>query len=184
MVQQRVVAIGNPCARLPNHQKKARDLTEAKIPTLSEWGGGLSSFRRLTKRFYEKIPADPVLAPVFAGMDPHHAEHVAAFISEVFGGPKDYTSDGGSHAAMIGRHLGRHLTHVQRKRWIEVMLETADEVGLPDDPEFRAAFVGYLEWGTRLAVLNSQDGVAAPVDDPPMPTWNWGPPGGPYTGPS
>ena len=80
------------------------------------------------------------------------------------------------------RHLGRHLTHEQRKRWIELMLQTADEVGLPDDPEFRAAFVGYLEWGTRLAVLNSQNGVTAPADDPPMPTWGWGPPGGPWQG--
>jgi hemoglobin len=35
------------------------------------------------------------------------------------------------------------------------MLETADEICLPSDPEFRAAFMGYLEWGTRLAVMNS-----------------------------
>jgi hemoglobin len=60
------------------------------------------------------------------------------------------------------------------------MLETADELGLPDDPEFRAAFVGYLEWGTRLAVMNSQPGVEAPADNPPMPAWNWASPGGPY----
>ena len=34
----------------------------------------------------------------------------------------------------------------------------ADDAGLPDDPEFRAALVGYLEWGTRLAMHNSQPG--------------------------
>jgi hemoglobin len=62
------------------------------------------------------------------------------------------------------------------------MLETADEVGLPDDPEFRAAFVGYLEWGTRLAVLNSAEGVPEPEGEPPMPVWGWGPPGGPWLG--
>lgn len=62
---------------------------------------------------------------------------------------------GGSHAHMIGRHLTDHL----RKCWIALLLDTADEMGLPSDPEFRAAFVGYLEWGTRLAVVNSQDGV-------------------------
>jgi len=28
-------------------------------------------------------------------------------------------------------------------------------VGLPSDPEFRSAFGRYLEWGTRLAVINS-----------------------------
>ena len=39
----------------------------------------------------------------------------------------------------------------------------ADDAGLPDDPEFRAALVGYLEWGTRLAMHNSQPGA---------PTWS------------
>ena len=152
------------------------------IPTLSEWAGGLAAVAALTKRFYGKVPQDPLLAPVFARMDPRHAEHVAAFITAVFGGPKAYTENGGSHAHMIGRHLGRHLTEELRKRWLALMLATADEIGLPSDPEFRAAFVGYLEWGTRLAVLNSQDGVTPPADSAPMPAWNWGPPGGPWQG--
>jgi hemoglobin len=150
------------------------------VPTLFAWAGGRKGLEGLTRRFYEKVPVDPILSPVFAAMDPQHADHVAAFIAEVFGGPSLYTSGGGSHAEMIGKHLNRHLTQVQRRRWIDLMLETADEVGLPDDPEFRAAFVGYLEWGTRLAVINSQPGVTPPPDNPPMPAWNWGPPGGPY----
>ena len=81
---------------------------------------------------------------------------------------------------MIGHHLGRVLSHEQRRAWIALLLDTADEVGLPDDPEFRASFVGYLEWGTRLAVMNSQPGVEPPADNPPMPAWNWSSPGGPY----
>ena len=147
----------------------------ADVPTLAEWAGGPEAIGALTKRFYEKVPQDPVLAPVFAAMDPHHGEHVAAFITEVFGGPKAYTIGGGSHAHMITRHL----TEAFRRRWLA---DTADEVGLPSYPEFRAAFVGYLEWGTRLAVMNSQEGVALPPDDAPMPQWNWGPPGGPWRG--
>jgi hemoglobin len=152
------------------------------VPTLSEWAGGPAAFEALTTRFYQKVPADGLLAPVFASMDPEHAAHVAAFVTEVFGGPKAYSEAGGGHAHMIARHLGRMLNHEQRRRWIELMLETADEVGLPDDPEFRSAFIGYLEWGTRLAVLNSQPGVEAPTDNPPMPVWGWGPPGGPWLG--
>lgn len=150
------------------------------VPSLAEWAGGVPAFQALTDRFYQKIPLDPILAPVFAGMDPHHAQHVAAFIAEVLGGPRDYTGMGGSHAGMIARHMGRTLTEAQRKRWVALMLETVDEMGLPDDPEFRAALVGYLEWGTRLAVINSQPGVQDPQPDLPMPAWGWGPPGGPY----
>ncbi len=152
------------------------------IPTLAEWAGGLESFRHLTALFYAKVPQDPVLEPVFAGMDPHHADHVAAFIAEVFGGPRDYTDGGGSHRGMIVRHMGRHLTETQRRRWIDLMLDTLDKAGLPADPEFRAAVVGYLEWGTRLAVINSADGAVPPAEGAPMPGWNWGPPGGPYRG--
>ena len=150
------------------------------VPTLAEWAGGPEALARLTRAFYAKVPQDPVLAPVFAAMSPDHPAHVAAFIGEVFGGPAAYTALGGGHATMIGHHLGRHLTEAQRRRWVEVMLDTADEVGLPADPEFRAAFVGYLEWGTRLAVLNSAEGAQPPPASSPMPTWNWGPPGGPY----
>jgi hemoglobin len=103
------------------------------IPTLAEWLGGLDRLEALTARFYEKVPYDPVLAT-------------------------PYTDHAGSHAQMIGKHMGRHLTEGQRARWIGLMLETVDELGLPDDPEFRATLVGYFEWGTRLAVINSQDG--------------------------
>ena len=152
------------------------------VPTLSTWAGGEERIAALTARFYQRVRADPVIGPVFANMDPRHAAHVASFITEVFGGGTPYTDHGGSHSGMIAHHLGRALTEAQRKRWIELMLETADEVGLPSDPEFRAAFVGYLEWGTRIAVINSQPGVSAPKDNPPMPVWGWGPPGGPYRG--
>ncbi len=52
----------------------------------------------------------------------------------------------------------------------------------PDDPEFRSALVAYLEWETRLAVINSRPGAS--VDDrAPMPQWGWGVPGGPYVPP-
>jgi hemoglobin len=32
-----------------------------------------------------------------------------------------------------------------------LLLESADAVGLPDDPEFRSALVSYIEWGSRLS---------------------------------
>lgn len=50
---------------------------------------------------------------------------------------------------------------------------------LPDDPEFRSAFVSCTEWGSRLAVMNSQAGAEV-VEELPMPRWGWGEVGGPY----
>ena len=75
----------------------------------------------------------------------------------------------------------RALSEKQRARWMTLLLECADEIGVPSDPEFRSAFVASLEWGTRLAVINSQPGATA-NEDAPMPKWGWGEAKGPYTG--
>jgi hemoglobin len=112
-------------------------------------------------------------------MSDDHAQHVAEFLAEVLGGPKTYSAERGGHPNMIRHHLGRALTQTQRRRWIELLLECGDELGLPEDPEFRSAFVAYLEWGTRLAVLNSQPGAGV-TEEAPMPEWGWGEVRGPY----
>jgi hemoglobin len=138
---------------------KGNHMDTKSIPTLYEWIGGTEALNRLTKRFYERVKVDPVLEHVFAHMDAGHPAHVAAFIGEVFGGPNEYSKEHGGHPHMIQRHLNLHLTQEQRRQWINLLLSTADELGMTDDPEFRSALVGYLEWGSRLAVINSQDGA-------------------------
>lgn len=151
------------------------------VPTLYEWLGGIEALTRLTERFYERVAVDDVLAPVFAHMGADHPAHVAAFLAEVLGGPADYSAEHGGHPHMIRQHLNRHLTQEKRRRWVELLLSTADELDMPDDPEFRSALVGYLEWGSRLAVINSQPGATV-NPDAPMPKWGWGEVKGPYTG--
>jgi len=118
---------------------------------------------------------------VFANMPPEHFRTVAHFVGEVLGGPALYSGDGThGHSTMVAKHLGRHLTNEQRKRWMALLLDTADELNLPDDPEFRSSLVGYLEWGSRLATINSA-GTENPIDtQTPMPKWGWGETKGPY----
>jgi hemoglobin len=152
-----------------------------QIPTLYEWAGDLQTFEILFTKFYDKVLKDDLLGDVFKNMSPEHISHVSHFVAEVFGGPKLYTgADKGSHAAMIGHHIGKMLTEEKRQRWVRLLLETADEIGLKSDPEFRSAFVGYLEWGTRIAVINSQLTTNPMNDAEPMPRWGWGETGGPY----
>jgi len=152
-----------------------------KVPTLYEWLGGSEALQQLMARFYEKVPSDPLLAPVFATMPKEHFQHVADFLAEVFGGPSNYSAHLGGHAEMVRHHLGRDITEQQRQRWVALLLETADELKLPSDPEFRSALVAYLEWGSRLAVINSALPTGTPVDETTqMPVWGWGVPGGPF----
>jgi hemoglobin len=153
------------------------------IPSLYEWAGGQEAFEQLTSVFYAKVLKDDLLFPVFQHMSADHSKHVAHFIAEVFGGPKLYSEgDKGSHATMVAHHLGKMLDEPKRKRWMALLLETADEVGLADDPEFRSALVAYLEWGSRIAVINSTAEVNPVNEQEPMPKWGWGEPGGPYQG--
>ncbi len=75
--------------------------------------------------------------------------------------------------------LNRHLTETQRRRWLGLLMDVYTDLELPHDPEFASSLVGYLEWGTRLAVINSQPGAEV-HETAPMPIWGWGETGGPY----
>jgi hypothetical protein len=73
---------------------------------------------------------------------------------------------------MISQHLGKAIQEEQRARWVELLCKSADDAGLPADPEWRAAFVAYLEWGSRIGLENSQPG-AHPPPHMPVPRWWW-----------
>jgi hemoglobin len=145
----------------------------APVPTLYEWAGGSEAFERLTAGFYEKVRQDDLLEPVFRGMDTEHPHHVAVWLAEVFGGPPLYTDEHGGYPHMLAEHHGLSITEAHRRRWVSLICDAADDAGLPTDPEFRSAFVAYIEWGTRLALVNSQPG-AHPPTQAPVPHWGWG----------
>ena len=147
--------------------------TEDEPPSLYAWAGGTDAFRRLIDAFYDRVEADDLLSPLFpGGVSLDHRAHVVLWWVEVFGGPADYTPLGG-YQRMLDHHRGLGITVEQRFRFASLMSLAADDAGLPDDPEFRAALVGYLEWGTRLALHNSQPGAEV-VTEAPVPHWGWG----------
>lgn len=149
-------------------------------PTLYEWAGGADAFGRLINAFYDRVEADEMLSGFFpGGVSAEHRDHVTRWWIEVFGGPADYTPLGG-YQRMLEHHRGLGITAEQRFRFASLMSLAADDAGLPDDPEFRAALVGYLEWGTRLALHNSAPDAEV-VTEAPVPRWGWGV-APPYTG--
>ena len=149
------------------------DPPAAEEPTLFEWAGGYPALLRVTKLFYEKyVPTDPLLSPLFARMSPDHPERVASWLSQVFGGPAFYSDRYGDYNRMLGEHLGKCLSDDQREAWVRNIVAAANEALLADDAEFRAAFCSYLEWGSRLAVENSQRTSQPPLNMP-IPRWWW-----------
>ena len=107
--------------------------------------------------FYDRVEKDDLLSPLFpGGVSETHRDHVTTWWAEVFGGPADYTSQLGGYEAMLAHHRGLDITPEQRFRFASLMSLAADDASLPADPELRAALVGYLEWGTRIAMHNSR----------------------------
>jgi hemoglobin len=152
------------------------------IPTPYEWAGGIEKFEELTKVFYDKVLKDEILEPVFRDMSPQHSKYVAAYLSEGFMGPNFYSAEIGENAVphMVSKHLDKHLTETHRKQWMKLILESADEIGMPSDPEFRSVLVGHLEWGTRIAVMFSAEKENPVTSEDKVPQWGWGEVGGPY----
>jgi hypothetical protein len=73
---------------------------------------------------------------------------------------------------MISQHAGKCITEEQRAQWVKMLCQNADDANLPNGPEFRAAFVSYLEWGSRVGKENSQQN-ALPPPNMPVPRWWW-----------
>ena len=146
----------------------------ADDPTIYEWAGGRDAFARWLNAFYDLVEDEPELVVLFGGaVSEENREHVTDWWCEVMGGPAVYTESRGGYEHMLAKHRGLAITPELRLRFVTLLSQAADDAGLPDDPEFRAALMGYAEWGTRLAVHNSQldADVAAHA---PVPRWGWG----------
>ncbi len=144
-------------------------------PTIFEWAGGRPAFAAWLNRFYDLVEVEaPDIAALFGErVSREHREHVTDWWSEVMGGPAVYTQQRGGYEHMLSRHRGLAIDARQRLTFVTLLSRAADDAGLPADPEFRAALMGYAEWGTRLAVHNSQPGAEV-APHAPVPRWGWG----------
>jgi hemoglobin len=143
-------------------------------PTLYEWAGGRDAFERLMNNFYDRVEQDELISPYFpGGVSREHRDHVTLWWSEVFGGPAEYTEKLGGYPRMVNKHRDLAISPEQRRRFVTLMSLAADDAGLPDDPEFRSALLAYAEWGSRIAMQNSQPGADVPPEAP-VPHWGWG----------
>ena len=150
-------------------------MSAGPVPTIYAWAGGRDAFARWLNRFYDLIEEEsPEIAALFGGhVSEAHRAHVTEWWCEVMGGPPAYTEHHGGYEHMLARHRGLAITPAQRLHFVTLLSRAADDAELPADPEFRAALMGYAEWGTRLALHNSQPG-ADTAPHAPVPRWGWG----------
>jgi hemoglobin len=144
------------------------------VPSLYEHAGGEEAIHRLEEVFYASVLADPLLQPLFGKGQPHHVDHLTAFTAESFGGPNRFTRELGGFEGLIAVHRGLRITEQQRARFVELYLAALDAVGAPDDAPFREAVRSHVEFGSQVAMQNSNadsDEELHPLRE--VPRWTW-----------
>jgi hemoglobin len=141
--------------------------------TLFGHAGGMAGLHRLEDHFYSSVLADPLLQPLFGAGKPGHVDHLTWFTAESFGGPDRFTRELGFRH-LIDVHRNLKITGEQRQRFVEFYLPALDAVGMPDDKPFRDAVRAHVEFGSKVAMQNSN---AATEDElhplRQVPIWTW-----------
>src|SRR5205823_5012567 len=134
-------------------------------PSMFEFAGGDAAFLALAAAFHKRCLDDPELNHPFSHPgNPRHIENLATYWAEVFGGPALYSESHGGHSAMLGIHAGQGAGEDLGARFAACFMQAADDVSLPDDPDFRAGLRAYIEWAVREVVSCSPRGSQVPAD--------------------
>jgi hemoglobin len=144
------------------------------MQTLYEHAGGEEALHHLEDVFYTSVLADPLLKPLFGEGQPQHVDHLTAFTAESFGGPERFTRELGGFRSLIAVHRGLRITEEQRRRFVELYVAALDEAGMPNDEAFREAVRSHVEFGSQVAMQNSNaesDDELHPLRE--VPRWGW-----------
>lgn len=144
------------------------------MTSIIDHAGGEPALRRFVDVFYSSVLADPVLQPLFGEGHPDHVDHLTAFTAETFGGSDRYTRELGGFPHLIDAHRGLRIQEHQRQRFVELYLAAADKAGLPTDEPFRETLRSHVEFGSQVALQNSNaetDDQLHPLRE--VPIWTW-----------
>ncbi len=142
-------------------------------PSIFDFAGGEPAFLALATAHHQRCLDDPVLSHPFSHPgNPEHIQRLADYWAEVFGGPTRYSGSFGGHSAMLAIHAGQGADADLGTRFVACFVQAADDAGLPDDPDLRAAFGRLHGVGGRRGPLHLATGRRAPAGLP-VPRWGW-----------
>jgi hemoglobin len=121
--------------------------------------GGEETFRRLTRRFYHGVAADPMLRAVYPSKDLGPAEeHLRLFLIQYWGGPGTYSERRG-HPRLRMRHVHFAIGEAERDAWLRHMRTALDELDL--DEAHDAQLWDYLVMAAQ-SLVNQPSGPGRP----------------------
>ena len=117
--------------------------------------------------------ADPELNHPFSHPGhPQHVERLGLYWAEVMGGPPRYSTTCNDQTALLQMHAAKGDMTDLGRRFVECFVLAADDAGLPDDAEFRAALRAYMVWAVDDVLTYSAPDAIVPAGKP-MPHWSW-----------
>jgi len=92
---------------------------------------GSEGIARLVRAFYQQVPQDDVLGPMYPVEDLQGAEdRLRMFLTFRFGGPQDYLQHRG-HPKLRLRHAPFSIDQRARDRWVSLMNTALEECRFP-----------------------------------------------------
>jgi hemoglobin len=112
---------------------------------------GEAGFTRLVHSFYEAIPHNPILGPMYPADDLSGAEErLRNFLMYRFGGPATYIEERG-HPRLRMRHAPFPVDQGAREQWLTLMAAALEQSEIP--PEAKELLWSYFE-STANAMIN------------------------------
>lgn len=142
--------------------------------SIYEAAGGMPAFRRLAAAWHDLAVAAPLVGHAFShGYRDDHEERLAAYLSEVFGGPPAYTGRYGDGASAVRVHSGNGEHAEMDDEAIRVFADAVETCGFPNDPELRQAIKDYWAWATREVMGAYPDSADDVPGDLTIRRWSW-----------
>ncbi|MFV2016698.1 MAG: globin [Candidatus Heimdallarchaeota archaeon] len=116
----------------------------SKLRTVYDLVGGDPFFKDLTNKFYDKIDKDELIRYMFPESLENPKNWNFLFLRKIFGGPDDYIPLRGN-PMMRRRHLPFKIGLKERNRWLFLMLESLDELGINIEHKARPLMQYYFE---------------------------------------
>ena len=124
---------------------------QAATRSIFELVGGRQTFQLLAEAFYRRVETDTLLRPMYpkklwghdtkskaSNTEKHTGgglcspvDTLAAFLSQFFGGPPEYSEQKG-HPRLKMRHVKFHIGQAERDAWLAHMCAAIDEVGIQE----------------------------------------------------
>lgn len=134
--------------------------TDEPRATLYELMGGAETIARLVNVFYDKIPRDPDLAPIFPDDLTETRQKQYCFLTQFFGGPPLYRERYG-HPRLRARHLPFPITPARARAWLALMDTAMDAADI--DPGVKSKLMERLTRTAAHMVNTGEEEGAAPA---------------------